>query len=537
LASFSDYFRRRDCYSPQKIEKSDSKQLSLATTSILGQPPRWNKLEQWLLISVIFMVFVTGCSSRSFDNRLIKPLEVSNIHDQLQETTVFGEPGAVEFYNNRETITKNDPLRLSNEKKVYPVNKVERLQPLLELGDPFLGNGPIQPGIKTPTGQMLQPWFLLYGTFRTALQSYDNGDVHNAEWSNRLDLHGNLNLSGTERLVFSMRPLDDEDGNYTGYNFTPDSDDGWQEDFNANLTQLFFEGEIGEIFPGLDSTDSGTFDLGFSVGRQSLDIQDGILLNDIIDMVGFTRNSLVFNAIPNMRVTGVYGWNGLNRGVENIDDTSQLVGLFSEMDTSWGSTVSLDFIYVDDKESSNAFYLGAGTTQRIGALNSTFRINTSIPEHEDNSAVSSGILLTSELSSTLQGSDNIVYFNTFWSIDQFTSAGRGPDQGSPVANLGVLYSPVGMSRYDVPLGQPIADTVGTALGYQVFVDGIKSQIILELGARMSTKSSKQEGVLGIGARYQRAIGKRHILRFDAFAVTQESDDPSYGIRSEWLIKF
>lgn len=54
---------------------------------------------------------------------------------------------------------------------------------------------------------------------------------------------------------------------------------------------------------------------------------------------------------------------------------------------------------------------------------------------------------------------------------------------------------------------------------------------------MSTKSSKQEGVLGLGARYQRAIGKRHILRFDAFAITQESDDPSYGIRSEWLIKF
>ena len=94
-----------------------------------------------------------------------------------------------------------------------------------------------------------------------------------------------------------------------------------------------------------------------------------------------------------------------------------------------------------------------------------------------------------------------------------------------------------MGRYDVPLGQPIADTIGTALGYQMFLNGIRSQLILELGARVSTKSAKKEGVLGFGARYQQAIGKRHILRFDAFAATQQSNSPSYGIRSEWLIKF
>jgi hypothetical protein len=57
LATFTDFFRERAYYSPQKIEKSDSKLLSLATTtmdggsagfagainlsvSILGQPPR-----------------------------------------------------------------------------------------------------------------------------------------------------------------------------------------------------------------------------------------------------------------------------------------------------------------------------------------------------------------------------------------------------------------------------------------------------------------------------------------------------------------
>jgi len=135
-------------------------------------------------------------------------------------------------------VRGEDPWRLSDEFAQYPVEPVDRLRPLLEIGDPFLGKGPIRPGVKTPTGQILQPWFLLFGTFRSALQSFDSGDEETVEWSNRLDLHGNLNLSGTERLLFSMRPLDRRTGDYTGYNFFPKKENGWREDFNARLTQL-----------------------------------------------------------------------------------------------------------------------------------------------------------------------------------------------------------------------------------------------------------------------------------------------------------
>jgi hypothetical protein len=74
----------------------------------------------------------------------------------------------------------------------------------------------------------------------------------------------NLNLSGTERQVFSMRPLDREIGDYTDYNFEPSDDDGWREELNGRLTKLYFEGELGKIFPGLDPTDSHTYDVGSS---------------------------------------------------------------------------------------------------------------------------------------------------------------------------------------------------------------------------------------------------------------------------------
>ncbi len=486
-------------------------------------------------------IFVNGLVLAQGDQPQSGRSNVPKTQDQATETTVPEGRSAVEFYRDR-VRTDEDLWRLPDEGAQYPVDPAERLEPLLEVGDPFLGSGPISPGIKTPTGQMLQPWFLLFGTFRSAFQSFESDDVNTIEWANRLDLHSNLNLSGTERLLFSMRPIDRETGGYTGYNFEPDEDQGWQEDFNARLTQLYFEGDFGEIFPGLDPTDSRAFDVGFSIGRQPVLIQDGLLLNDIIDMVGITRNSLVFEGVSNLRMTGVFGWNHINRGNNDLGDNNNdhaahLFGLFSEADTAWDNTVALDFVYVDDDRDGNGWYAGAASTQRFGGLNTTFRVTGSIPEGDETPTVGRGVLLLSQLSGTLPGSDSVAYFNTFWNIGRFTSAARSPDQGGPLANLGILYGPVGMGRYGVPLGQPIDDTIGMAIGYQTFLGGIDGQIILELGARTSTKGGRDEGVLGVGARYQRAIGKRHVLRLDSFVAGQEGDEPSYGLRMEWMIKF
>lgn len=470
-------------------------------------------------------------------------LSVPNVQDQAEKTTIPEGRGAVNFYRPQDKSPRQDkdPWRLSNESVHYPVDPVERPDPLVEIGDPFLGNGPILPGIKTFTGQMLQPSFLLFGNFRTAFQSFDEGANHKTEWSNRLDLNGNLNLSGTERLIFTMRPLDRETGDYTGYNFQPDNDNGWRQELNPRLTRLYFEGDIGEIFPGLDPTDSHTYDIGFSVGRQQLKLQDGLLMNDIIDMVGFTRNSLVFDGVSNLRVTGIYGWNRLNRGSSVLGDnhyhSADLFGLLAQADTAWDNTMALDAVYVADQHNENAWYIGAASTQRFGWLNSTFRVNASIPEHHASQRVGSGSLLLSQLSSTLPSSDNVLYFNTFWSTSRFTAIALSPDVGSPVANVGILFGPVGMGRYGIPLGQPIDYTVGTALGYQLFLDGIDDQLILEVGARTSTQKAQEQGLVGVGARFQHTIGKRYVWRLDSFVADQERNGVSYGWRTEWMVKF
>jgi len=449
----------------------------------------------------------------------------------------------LEFYRDPAlTAADIDGSRLSDHYAPYPVAPAERPRPLLELGDPFLGNGPIRPGIKAPTGQMLQPWFLLYGAFRTALQSYEDGHRNSVEWANRLDLNGNINLSGTERVLFSLRPLDGQSGKFTGYNFESNQGEGWHEDFNSRLNKLYFEGELGEIFPGLDPGDSHTYDIGFSVGRQQLLIQDGILVNDNIDSVGITRNSWVFDGIANLRLTGIYGWNHINRGNNDIafrtdNHSARLFGLLAEADTAVNNTVHLDVLHVGGEGGQNSWYVGAASTQRFGAINSTFRVNASLPDHGESRDAGRGVLLLSQLSTAFPGTDDNAYFNTFWSLGRFTSAARSPDLGSPVANLGILFGPVGMGRYGVPLGGRIDDTIGAAVGYQMFLDGIDSQLIFEAGARTSTRGQHDEGALGFGVRYQRAIGERHLLRLDSFVAGKEGVDVNYGFRTEWTIKF
>ena len=70
----------------------------------------------------------------------------------------------------------------------------ERPKYLLELGNPYLGTGRIKPGVQLPTGAVWQPTLILFGTLRTAFQSFDRGDTRFTELASRLDLFANLQL-------------------------------------------------------------------------------------------------------------------------------------------------------------------------------------------------------------------------------------------------------------------------------------------------------------------------------------------------------
>ena len=59
----------------------------------------------------------------------------------------------------------------------------KRPKPILDLGPKFLGNGNISRGIELPTGAVWQPALMVFGTYRSALQTFTRADETSSELS------------------------------------------------------------------------------------------------------------------------------------------------------------------------------------------------------------------------------------------------------------------------------------------------------------------------------------------------------------------
>ncbi|NKB70983.1 MAG: hypothetical protein GKR89_28260 [Candidatus Latescibacteria bacterium] len=387
---------------------------------------------------------------------------------------------------------------------------------------------------KIPTGAVWRPALWVFGRYRTAVQSFEQSGPRTSEWANRLDLFANLRLTGTERLLVGLRPLDALGG--AGYNFAPEAGDkGWQDDIDTQLKHLFFEGDVGELLPFLDPDDSRALDYGFAVGRQTLNLQEGLLLNDAIDLVGLTRNSLQPPGVANLRITGLYGWNGIHRHDQREDTTAQLWGLLSEWD--WrNSTLTLDLLYTLTDEGQDLFSGGLSALQRLGRFNTSLRLLASLPPDKEAGPATRGALLFSEISLTPHATHDVFYCNSFWAIGDFVSAARGPLAGGPLGRTGLLFAAANLGRFGAPLDNQARRVFGGSIGRQ-FLFGFRRQLILEISGRRDTDSTP-EGALATGARYQQAWGRRTVLVMEAFTGWRQNDDQRpLGGRIETLIKF
>jgi hypothetical protein len=425
--------------------------------------------------------------------------------------------------------------RLSDKATPYLSDELpERTPPLIELGGDFLGNGNLDPGFELPTGAYWQPRLWVYGNMRTALQTFDGGNSQReTEWANRLDLFANLQLSGSERLLVGVSPLR-EDGSFTGRSFSG-ANEGWDNALNFDVTTLFFEGDFGEIFPGIDKEDNIGWDIGFSVGRQPLSFQGGMLINDTVDALGITQNSISFGSVTNLRVTGLWGWNQIDRDDNRNDGTANAYGLL----TSWDlpdNTMDIDVVYVDSDDSS-LITGGISSTQRFGKVNTTFRLLGSKALDDNNSArADDGLLAFTEISWSPFDGSNHAYINAFAGIDNYSSAMRDPTTGGPLGATGITFAARGLGRFGSPLSNRADKAVGGALGYQIFMDGTRRQLTLEAGIRHDKDNTL--GTSGaLAARFQQALGRRTVLILEAFGVLHQYQDAGSGLRSEIQVKF
>ncbi len=425
-----------------------------------------------------------------------------------------------------------------------------RTPPLFEWPNRFLGNGNLPKGFQLPTGAVWQPYLVVFGNYRSGLQHF-NPARSNAvsEWSNGLNLFANLYLTFTERLLIGFQPLQ-QNGQFTGLNFGSNNDNSsFQERTNFNITTFFFEGDFGELFPFLDKNDTRHFDLGFSVGRQLLSFQEGLLINDVVDAIGVTTINLKPPSTVNTRLTLLYGWNELHRtstpGMNFEDNSASMFGLFTE--TDWpGSTVAADLIYLNgDATAGDGIYWGIDAVQRLGHFNTSFRVVGSHPIGLETDFNSNGLVLFGEISRVPYGTHNHLYLNGYWGINRFRSAARAPAAGGPLGRTGILYSAVGLGQYGSALNNFADNSFGGALGYQMFFAHNRKQLILEAGSRYATDNTGQRAV-AFGARYQSAIGRRLVLVLDGFSAYdfsspasdfQQNDRLQFGGRLEFQVKF
>jgi hypothetical protein len=432
-----------------------------------------------------------------------------------------------------------------------PANVPARPKPLLELGEPFLGSGTLRKGIELPTGAVWQPSLLVFGTLRTGVQSFDNEAGRHSEWASRLDLFANLQLSGTERLVAGFRPLDRE-GRFTSYVFDSDlprvEDRDFQDELNLELGSLFFEGDFGEIFPNLSRDDFERTDVGFSVGRQPLLFQEGLLIDDSIDGLGITRNTLQPRGTSNLRATLFWGWNEVGRGTTGAaagnreDGDAHLFGLLTSTDVRW-STIDADLVWVRSEvrgdeadpaaaEGGDLLAGGVSFVQRIGKAATAFRVlGSRALDHTAETA--DGVLLFGESSWAPPGGHDHLYVNAFWALDEFVSAARGPAAGGPLGRAGISFAAVGLGRYGAALSSRARNVAGGAVGYQRFFDHTRKQLLVELGARVGTADEVADSVAAT-VRWQAALGRRYVVVLDGFAGVRDTPEAAGGSGSETL---
>lgn len=262
------------------------------------------------------------------------------------------------------------------------------------------------------------------------------------------------------------------------------------------------------------------------------------MFNDIIDAVGVTRDTIIVPGLfVDTRLTGLFGWNEINRDDNDEVDGAYVFGLFSETDFSF-STTNLDLAYVaaEEDDGGDGFFIGASATQRIGLWNTSFRGNASFALDDETDAVSTGGLLFAEISTTPIKTDDVAYGNFFWGIDNYSSAARNNLAGGPLGRVGLLFAAERPGNYAPALSNRADHVVGGVIGYQWLIEPYRTQAVFELGGTKGTGDDVDDAA-AVGARFQHAIGSRYIVRVDGYSRWHEDAGFGYGMRTEFLTQF
>ena len=427
-------------------------------------------------------------------------------------------------------------------------------RPAVEWGYPQYEAGPL-PGAQDWFGEknLARPQFLVFGDWRTALADNDAGGNAIGQVATRLNLDFDLGLTGTERLHWSMGPLD-KGGRFTRYEFSGKNRSSKAE-WDSNFNSMFFEGDVGAIAAGLTGNYQN-FDLPFAVGFVPLFTQNGIWLNDAVTGGAYTipaRNSPMFN-ISNMDIT-VFGGGGIvstaalrNAGGGLDTRAGRIVGMagFAELLSGYAE---FGYGYTQDTRSfaggGNFGYhnLTAAFTRRYAGLVSNsvraiFNLGQQPPPGQRKTADGYLILLENSFI-TAHELTLVPYANLWYGEHRPQALARAAGAGGVLNNTGINFQTDGLTGFPT-LDASGGDTYGGALGIE-YLFHLNQQIVAEvagLGTHGDPAGRAAKGdQVAVGVRYQLNLTNAWILRADTMYGSRDGQKDISGFRIELRRKF
>lgn len=423
-------------------------------------------------------------------------------------------------------------------------------RPLLELGRELYREGPFTPAPNVfGAKNLLFNHLLVYGDWRTAAAYNDNGPTDQAQFATRLNLDVDLKLTATERIHALFTPLN-RGGNFTKWQFA-----GHRHDadliLNPEPTALFFEGDVGAIVSGVTGKYT-SWDLPVAAGLMPLLFQNGVWVEDAFTGVAFTipaKNSRVLD-ISNMDFTFFAGFDKVssaairNAAGKPDDHNANVYGVNAFIEATSGYW-ELGYGYTDAQDSLRRLSyhnLTAAFTRRyFYRLSNSLRViwNTGQNPTGALKQTADGVLLLVENSIVTEEPLVLVpYFNLFAGFDRPQSLARDAGAGGPLKNTGILFESDGLTGYPT-LDATGRNTYGGALGVE-YLFSLEQQIVLEAAAvkvRDNAPTAAAGDQFGVGARYQRPLSNKWILRADVMYGWLRNAPDVLGARVEFRWKF
>jgi len=427
-----------------------------------------------------------------------------------------------------------------NGKTSMPVQR-----PWVEWWRPFYTGGMYSPGIPVFSDvNLMQPSFLIYGDFRSAVGINRVGGQPVRSWANRLNLDMDMRFTGTERFHMFTGPLDNN-GQFTRVDFS-DGNARFEDELDFQPDTAFFEGDLGAMTGGWIGDDA-PFDLPFTCGLVPLLFQNGIWMEDAVAGVAVGapwRHQRQLNW-ANYEATFFAGFNQVTSpAFLNDNNAAQVYG------TAWfieayNGYIEADYAYLNDVDNSNFSYHNSAiayTRRYFGRISNSVRLignsgqNVTRPDR-----TADGALLLFENSWISSHPSTIVpYWNLFAGSGSPQSVARAAGAGGILRNTGINFETDGLTNYPT-LNATGANAYGGATGINMLSADFRKQLVLEFAALDPYGNNTFGRAAGpqyaIGARYQKALNNWTILRLDAMNGWLDDAPDIYGMRSELRWKF